>query len=170
MLVTEGELYKIVQNTWTSTLGIQVATSSAAESLAVEPLTVCVKIKITGEWGGEVRLSCSPQLGRLLAACMFHIDVYTIGTNEIFDAFSELVHIVAGNPKALLPQPVGLSLPTPPDPHDAAQTAPSEQIVSRLALMSEGHPFVVALLRGLPASANKQGSIITKTQAPGEKA
>ena len=58
MLVTEGDFYKIIQDTWTSTLGFQVDRAPSAEFSAIGALTVCVKI--TGAWDGEVRLHCSP--------------------------------------------------------------------------------------------------------------
>ena len=120
MLVTEGAVYKIVQDTWTSTLGFQVDRSAPSESLATGALTVCVKI--TGAWDGEVRLHCSPQLARLIAAAIFEVETVNVGTYEILDALSELIHIVGGNLKALLPQPVILSLPTLADPSNWEQT------------------------------------------------
>jgi len=76
MQVTEGAFYKIVQDTWTSTLGFQVDRSSPAESLAIEALSVCVKI--TGAWDGEVRLHCSPQLARLIAAAIFQVETHNV--------------------------------------------------------------------------------------------
>ncbi len=58
MLVTERAFYKIVQDTWTSTLGFQVDRAASAEFSPIGALTVCVKI--AGAWDGEVRLHCSP--------------------------------------------------------------------------------------------------------------
>ena len=69
------------------------------------------------------------------------------------DALSELTHIIGGNLKALLPQPVTLSLPSLSDLSDWTQTTPQWQMISRLTLMSEGHPFVVTLLGEQPPVA-----------------
>jgi hypothetical protein len=166
MLISEGAFYQIIQDTWTSTLGFQVDRPASAEYSAVGALTVCVKI--TGAWDGEVRLHCSPPLARMIAAAIFQVEADKAGSDEILDALSELIHIVGGNLKALLPQPVVLSLPSLPDPSDWAQTTPQWQLVSRLTLESEGHPFVVTLLGDLPAAARGEASIDRETRWPPE--
>ncbi len=150
MLITDETLYKIVQDTWTSTLGFQVDRAASAEFSAIGALTVCVKI--AGAWDGEVRLHCSPPLARSIAAAIFQVEADNAGSDEILDALSELIHIVGGNLKALLPQPVTISLPSLPDPTHGAQTTPQWQMVHQLTLMSEGHPFVVSLSGDLPSA------------------
>jgi hypothetical protein len=159
MVVSEGAFYGIIQDTWTSTLGFQVDRAASEEFSAIGAFTVCVKL--TGAWDGEVRLHCSPSLARSIASAIFQVEADHAGSDEILDALSELIHIVGGNLKALLPQPVTLSLPSLPDPTNWAQTTPQWQMVSRLTLMSEGHPFVVTLLGDLPATAK------TDSRTPG---
>jgi hypothetical protein len=150
MVVTEGAFYGIIQDTWTSTLGFQVDRAPAEEFSALGALTVCVKI--TGAWDGEVRLHCPAPLAQSIAAAIFQVEADRTGSEEIFDALSELIHIVGGNLKALLPQPVTLSLPSLPDPSNWAQTTPQWQMVYRLLLTCEGYPFVVTLLGDVHAS------------------
>ena len=151
MLVTDGAFCRIIQDTWASTLGFQVDHPASVDFPAAGAFTVCVKI--TGAWDGEVRLHCSPPLARLIAAAIFQVEAEKADSDEILDALSELIHIVGGNLKALLPQPVNLSLPCLPDPTNWAQTTPQWQIVSRRTLVSEGHPFMVTILGDLPARA-----------------
>ncbi len=159
MLVTEGDFYGIIQDTWNSTLGFQIDRATPAEFGAIGAFTVCVKI--TGAWDGEVRLHCSSPLARSIAAAIFQMEAANAGSDEIVDALSELIHIVGGNLKALLPHPVTLSLPSLPDPTNWAQTTPQWQMVHRLTLMSEGHPFVVSLLGDLSTAVRAE------TQADG---
>jgi len=154
MLVTEETFYGIIQDTWTSTLGFQVDRPASGEFSAIGAISVCVKI--SGAWDGEVRLHCSPLLARLIAAAIFQIEADEVGSYEILDALSELIHIIGGNLKALLPQPVIVSLPSLPGPADWAQTTPQWQRVCRLTLMSEGHPFVVTILGDHPAEARAE--------------
>jgi len=151
MLVTEERFYTIVQDTWTSTLGFQLERARTEEFSALGALTVCVKI--TGAWDGEVRLHCSPPLARSIAAAIFQAKGDEVKSDEILDALSELIHIVGGNLKPLLPQPVFLSLPALADSTNWAQTTPQWQMLFRLALLSEGHPFIVTLLGNLTAAA-----------------
>jgi hypothetical protein len=166
MLVTEESFYTIIQDTWTSTLRFQVDRAPSAECSAIGALTVCVKI--TGAWNGEVRLHCSPQLARLIAAAIFQVEGDKVGRYETLDALSELIHIVGGNLKGLLPQPVVLSLPSLPDPTPWGQTTPHSQVVCRLTLMSEGHPFVVTLLGDLPAATKAETPADWESRLPRE--
>jgi len=148
MLVTEEAFYQIIHDTWTSTLGFQVESAKSAEYSADGAFTVSVKI--TGAWDGEVRLHCSPQLARSIAAVIFQMEADKVGSHDILDALSELIHIIGGNLKALLAQPVILSLPTLPGSAHEANTTPPGETVFRLALLSEGHPFVVTFWHYLP--------------------
>ncbi len=166
MFVTEGAFYRIIQDTWASTLGFHVDCSPSAELTAIGALTVSVKI--TGAWEGEVRLHCPPPLGRLIAAAIFQVEAESAGNDEILDALSELIHIVGGNLKALLPQPVILSLPSLPSPADAAQSMLPPQIVCRLTLTSEGYPFVVTILGDPLAPATVEHPAVREIHWPAE--
>jgi len=148
MLIDAETLYEIIQETWSSTLGFPVDRPGPEELSMANAVTVCVKIG--GAWEGEVRLHCSPQLGRLIASTIFQVDSDQVGNDEIFDALSELTHIVGGNLKALLPQPVTLCFPSLADPTNWSQTTPQWQMVCRLVLASRGHPFVITLLGDRP--------------------
>ena len=150
-MISEEAFCKIIQDTWASTLGVAVDRPETAEFSATGALTVCVRI--TGAWDGEVRLHCPPQLARSIAATIFQVETLKAGSDEILDALSELIHIIGGNLKALLPQPVTLSLPSLPDSSDWNQTMPQLQTVCQLTLVSEGQPFVVALFGTPPATA-----------------
>jgi hypothetical protein len=149
MLVTEETFYKIIQDTWASTLGFHIDCPAPTELSAMGALTVCVRI--SGAWEGEVRLRCPIPLARLIAAAIFQVDADKADNDEILDALSELIHIVGGNLKALLPQPVAVSLPSLLDPASCADAAPQCSTVYRLTLISESHPFVVVLSEGSPA-------------------
>lgn len=163
MPIDEETVYTIIQDTWTSTLGFPVERLGHDEPSAPGEFTVCVKI--AGAWDGEVRLHCSPQLARLIATAIFQVDAGNIGQSEIQDALSELIHIVGGNLKPLLPRPVTLSLPSLSEPGNWAQTTPQWQMVCRLSLMSEGHPFVVSLLGDYSAMGQDECSVQPLTAA-----
>lgn len=69
MPVPEEALYKIIQDTWTSTLGFQLDCFESVETPAVGALAVCAGI--TSAWEGEACLRCSPPLARLIAPATF---------------------------------------------------------------------------------------------------
>jgi hypothetical protein len=168
MPITEEAFYKIIQDTWTSTLGFLVDRPASEEYTAAGEFTVCVKV--SGAWDGEVRLHCPPSLARLIAAVIFQVEADKAESDEILDALSELIHIIGGNLKALLPQPVILSLPSLLDPTDWKLTTPQWQMVSRLTLMSEGHPFVVTLLGDLPTAPRVETPADWESRLPTESA
>jgi len=166
MQITEHALLQIIEDTWNSTLGFQID-CQPAPPLTAEVLTV--RAGISGAWSGEVQLDCPLPLARHVAAAIFQVREENVGREDILDALSELVHIVGGNLKALLPQPAQISLPVASDGtgHSGASQAP---LISRLALTSSGHPFVVTL-RGGPSAAGwpeAQGAR-SPQQPPGER-
>jgi len=166
MLVTEETFYKIIQDTWASTLGFQVDCPVSVELSAIGVLTVCVRI--SGAWEGEVQLDCPLPLARLMAAAIFQVNTDKADNDDILDALSELIHIVGGNLKALLPQPVTLSLPSLLEPTNLAHSTPQGPIVCRLTLMSEGQPFEVTLLGGQPAKAIEPVTVDREIRLPME--
>lgn len=143
MQVSEALFYKIIQDTWTSTLGFQVDRTTSTQLR--DGGKFIVGVKITGVWDGEICLHCYFPLARLIAAVIFQIDATETRGEEIFDALGELVHIIGGNFKALLPQPVVLSLPAYLSRGDWAQTRLKGQVMCELSLQREGHPFSVTL-------------------------
>jgi chemotaxis protein CheX len=150
MPITEDALYQIIQDTWDSTLGFQVEPRPRPESVGTDAVTVCARIK--GAWDGEVRLHCPIPLARLIAAAIYQVEGERANRDEMLDALSELVHIVGGNLKTLLPQPVVLSLPSVSDRRESmeAQSSASGRLLCRLALQSRGYPFAVTLAGGPP--------------------
>jgi chemotaxis protein CheX len=148
MVITEASVFDIIQDTWTSTLGFQVDYLESQDFSAVGAFTASVKI--SGAWDGEVRLHCPPPLARLIAGAIFQVEPDKAGNDETLDALGELIHIIGGNLKALLPQPVTVSLPSLVDPMDSLQTTLRRQMVTELTLMSEGHPFMVTIMGDMP--------------------
>jgi chemotaxis protein CheX len=68
-------------------------------------------IEITGAWNGTACLSCSEAAGRHAASVMFAMQDDEVSDEEISDAIGELINVVGGNIKSLLPGPTEMSLP-----------------------------------------------------------
>lgn len=67
-------------------------------------------IHITGDWSGIVTLEMALEAARTAAHVMLETD--QVAPEEVADAVGELVNIIGGNLKSLLPSPSRLSLPT----------------------------------------------------------
>jgi hypothetical protein len=154
MLLTEDAFYTIIQDTWNSTLGFEISRSDPETHSEDGQITVCARV--SGAWTGEVRLHCPHPLGRMIAAAFFQVAANKAGNDQILDALSELVHIVGGNLKALLPQPITLSLPSMEDSGSRQAMSPPPQTVCQLSLTSRGLPFTIDLLGGLTAGGPDQ--------------
>lgn len=66
---------------------------------------------ISGGWNGTVCVSCSKLAARHATSAMFGMDDDELTPAEINDAVGELVNVVGGNIKSLVPGPSVLGLP-----------------------------------------------------------
>ncbi|QPJ66038.1 MAG: chemotaxis protein CheX [Candidatus Nitrohelix vancouverensis] len=66
-------------------------------------------IHITGEWNGSANINISGPLVERLAAIIFSTPEPT--RDEIQDATGEIINMIGGNIKAILPEPNHLSVP-----------------------------------------------------------
>jgi chemotaxis protein CheX len=83
---------------------------------AVEPLpdheVVHASVAIHGDWTGTVSLEMTPTTAVTAARTMLHIgDAETVEDGDVSDALGELVNMIGGNIKSLLPSGSTLGLP-----------------------------------------------------------
>ena len=69
-------------------------------------------IQIAGEWTGSVVLGLSPKMAGQAASAMLGVPFSEVAQSDLGDVAAELVNMVGGNLKSLLPGPSYLSLPT----------------------------------------------------------
>ena len=69
-------------------------------------------VSISGAWNGTACLTCSETAARHAAGVMFGMTDDEISRDEVFDAIGELINVVGGNIKGILPGPTELSLPS----------------------------------------------------------
>lgn len=68
-------------------------------------------VRISGGWDGAIALHCPPELARMAAVSMFRVEPDGATLEDGREALAELINIVGGNLKALLPPPCQSSLP-----------------------------------------------------------
>jgi chemotaxis protein CheX len=113
VLFTEEVVTEITSSVWSAFL----SESDDLIPLAVVPSdasltgTVC----ISGQWNGLVSLTCSSIAATRAAALMFDAELEKVSPADVVDAVGELVNVVGGNLKGMLPSPTGLSLPSVTD-------------------------------------------------------
>lgn len=112
MTISQKQIAEIAGAVWTSFLSMNLRELESDSSEEGDWHSASATVHISGSWNGSVILSCSSTLARRAAAAMFEIGVDDLDDGEVADALGELVNIIGGNLKCLLPEPSQLSLPT----------------------------------------------------------
>lgn len=109
--VTEEDLRGVIWQVWTAYLDAEPAMLPTVGP--AEPADVTASVCVAGSWQGHVVLRASLPAAAAITAAM--LDMPAAGAeqrpDDVQDATGELMNIVTGNIKSLLPQPSHLSLP-----------------------------------------------------------
>jgi chemotaxis protein CheX len=100
---------------------------------------------ISGSWNGLVNLTCSSVAAVRAAALMFDAPVEAVSPADVLDAVGELVNIVGGNLKGMLPSPTGLSLPSVTDGTLHIDTRAGAQLLVDVQLSWMDEPVYVSI-------------------------
>ena len=112
-------VHEIVSRIWSVTLGEEVCPVEGADGLSPD---VVASVEIDGAWGGAVHLLLPNAVAVHAAAVMF--DTTTPTEEQETDSLRELVNVLGGNLKTVLPEPCALSAPKC-QPYQAGQDAPA---------------------------------------------
>ena len=104
----ENEIKEYVEFAW-STLDLKTTPTEQFPENSGNSITA--NIQISGEWRGIVAMKIEHALAQQLAVKMFSIEEGQVTDEEVNDAVSEMINIIGGNIKSILPQPSQLSLP-----------------------------------------------------------
>lgn len=109
MQISESDIDEITQTVWTATLDLEAYPLGALDDSTVAWLDS--HVQISGAWEGTVMLRCTPGLARRAAGILFQLEPDEASEEDVVDTLGELVNIIGGNVKALVPTPSTLSLP-----------------------------------------------------------
>lgn len=134
----------ITTSVFATMLGIDLRRLPAAEPTE-QPLMA--SIHIAGEWTGSVVLALSPAAAREAASAMLAIAPDAASQSDLEEVASELVNMIGGNVKGLLPGPSYLSLPTIVSGNQFGLRVIDAALIENIALASEAGPLWVRLYR-----------------------
>ncbi len=110
----ERVLVQLVASVWDSILHMAILARDSVEDLDNQsrhlPL-LSGSVRISGTWEGRVVMCVPFFLAKECAAHMHGRVAAALTDDDVRDAWGELVNVVGGNLKALLPSPSQLSLP-----------------------------------------------------------
>lgn len=108
MNINESDLESLTRDIWTTMVGLDLVDAVMAGS--PDP-GISSQIEIQGDTKVALRIDCSTELARKVAACLFDIPEEELETELVLDAMSEMANILGGNIKGLWPGAIKLSLP-----------------------------------------------------------
>lgn len=106
----DNVIEQIAQSIYATMLNIDLVRSDEPASQDRESLLATVQI--AGAWVGSVVLTLSPELALASSAAMFKVAAQDVTAADRQEVAAELVNMIGGNLKSLLPGPSFLSLPT----------------------------------------------------------
>ena len=101
---------EIVQSVFATMLNIAVA--RVCEPVPEEHDALLATIQISGAWMGSIVLELTPQVSIAAASAMLELPLADVAEVDQQDVAAELVNMIGGNLKSMLPGPSFLSLPT----------------------------------------------------------
>lgn len=130
---SDSDLISIVQNIVETVLHASVLVDEPVNDSRFA-LSGC--IQLAGAWQGAVILDCSDEFAQHAAAAMFSLDDADVQTQDKIDTVAELVNMLGGNIKSILPGPSFLALPTVTAGDDYKIQVPSAHCESLIELNS----------------------------------
>jgi chemotaxis protein CheX len=138
-----NEIEQIAQAIYSTMLGID--TYRLEDPFNPCENSIVTTIEIHGDWKGTVVLGMSPELAQAAAAAMFRIASEEVTLEDRQDVGTELINMVGGNFKSLLPGPHTLSLPQRANSTLFSSDAIFGELSDDLSLISEHGPLRVCV-------------------------
>jgi len=109
MTISQTELECLTRDIWSTMVGLDLVDAV----MAGNPQSgISSQIEIQGDTEVALRIDCSMELARKVAARLFDMPEEDIETDLVLDAMSEMANILGGNIKGMWPGAIKLSLPT----------------------------------------------------------
>ncbi len=147
----ENVIEQIADSIFATMLSLQVA--RVDEPAALDEDALLATVHIAGQWMGSVVLALSPGVATRAAAAMLELPVAEVTADDRHDVASELVNMIGGNLKSLLPAPSFLSLPTVVVGRELDVQIHQAELINDVLLGSEAGSLQIRLYVQEPAVA-----------------
>jgi chemotaxis protein CheX len=144
MMGFHTDVEEVVKSIWSTLVDVPLepggGTGGSEESM------VTGIVNIDGAWRGAVFVQCPLALASLLTAAMFQGDEAPT-LDDVRDALGELTNMVAGNVKALLPEPSSISLPTVAFGSNYQISVVGTRVVATVPFTSDSDLLIVSVVQ-----------------------
>ena len=142
------EIFQLTGTIWESMLSLPLEPESGSGETpgasAARSTAACVQI--TGAWNGAVLLDCPAELARRAASILLGVEQAAVTVYDLQDAVAELVNMIGGNIKGLLPPTCFLSLPAVVEGGDYSTRIPGSRLVRRIGFTCLGQGLSINIL------------------------
>lgn len=145
----DDDIREIATSIWETLFSVPLQAADSRVQVDAQVVTGCVQIE--GAWNGAVMLQCGSDLAGRLAGELFRSEAPS--PDDVRDTIGELTNMLAGNVKALLPEPSRISLPTVAFGNDYAITVLGTKPVATVSFTCTDAPLVVTVMQGTAAEA-----------------
>ena len=145
--VNENDLAEMVEQVWESYLDPEGVSPLIPTYDENQPSEVHSSVSITGSWTGHVVYASSTAAARRAAAAFLAMEVDEVSQEDLSDVLGELVNIVGGNVKAMLPPGCFLSLPQVALAPESMTKYPNTDRISGVYGLWDGEPVNVSMWR-----------------------
>lgn len=108
MTISQADLESLTRDIWATMVGLDLVDALMANG--PEP-GISSQVEIQGESEVALRIDCSVELARKVAARLFDMPEEELEPELVLDAMSEMANILGGNVKGMWPGAIKLSLP-----------------------------------------------------------
>ncbi|GAA0903291.1 hypothetical protein GCM10009557_79180 [Virgisporangium ochraceum] len=108
----ESDLWAITEMIWASYLDPLGENPLMAGPAPANADDVHGSVSVTGAWDGQVVVTFSQVAAQRATAALLGLETDEVSAPDVMDAVGELVNIIGGSVKSLMPQPTVLSLPS----------------------------------------------------------
>ncbi|MEQ1884260.1 MAG: chemotaxis protein CheX [Bryobacteraceae bacterium] len=141
------DLARVVEDVFSTMLHMDAIPSRAAEP---PPESLTAAVQFVGEWKGAVLLTCGSKLARAFAGRLMPASSSpdgSISKEDASDTLGEVVNMIGGNLKSVLPPGVDLSIPAVIDGRDFSLRICGGNEFKTNHYLCEDGPFEITLVR-----------------------
>ena len=110
MQFLKSEIQQYNKMVWTTLLGFDIKPQPGPFDISPEKI-VTGSVQVTGKWNGVISIYLPPSLVSRVTETMFSLNSGEATLETQKDAVGELINMIGGNIKAMLPHPCTLSTP-----------------------------------------------------------
>ena len=144
----ESDITQIAYSIWETLFSVPLDRAPDGSALPADTPLMTGCIQIDGAWKGAVMLQCPQALAERLSAELFQPDGAS-SPEEGHDTIGELTNMLAGNVKALLPEPSRISLPAVAQGADYDLRVMGTRVEAAVPFICLEQLLVVTLLRSI---------------------